>query len=130
MIIVGFVVILLITGLITNKKNEAKPTDETLEFTRKDSLIIFVSFLSSILVDKLTTKFFNEHYTIVAIVSLFIYLLVLILVNANREKFIKYKQDQIIKVFQALSDIFGRVKPEEIDFSNIPFQLEEDKETR
>lgn len=130
MAIVLFLFMLLITIQVTNKKNNTKATNEVLEFTKMDSFIIFLCFLGSILVEFLSKKFFNDNYFIVTASSSVFFLMVLIIVNKHREDFLKNKQDQIIKTFQALADIFGKVKIEDIDFSNVPFEIEEDKKLK
>lgn len=129
MIIVAFFLILILTVQMTNKKNEAEPTDEMLTFERKDSLIIFGCLLFSIFLNWFSHKFFENIYFIILGISSGVFLMILIIVNINREAKIKRKHDQIIKVFQALTDVLGGVDIESINFSQVPFELEEDDKT-
>jgi hypothetical protein len=129
MIVALFVLALLLTVTITNKKNEAAPTDNTLEFGRSDSLVIFLCFVSSILFQILLPKIplFQGRMLLVSLVVGAVYLMVLIIVNNNREKKIQHEHDQIIKLYQSMADIFGAVGVEDIDFANTPFKFEEDR---
>lgn len=129
MIVFSFFIILALTLQITNKKNGASPSDEILEFERKDSLIILICLISSFLIDHIAKNFFKNIYTIILFISSGIFLMVLIIVNINRETLIKKKHDQIVKVFQALADILGRINESDIDFNDVPFILEEDPKT-
>ena len=129
MITIGFIIILLITINMTNKKNEAKASDDVLEFTKGDSFIIFLLFLSSIVVNNIAKRLHlsGKDFWLCFGISMFVYTCSLILVNNNREKFIKKKHDQIINVYQALADILGKV---DIEYENTPFILEECKKTK
>lgn len=129
MIIVAFLIILVGTVQATNVKNSARPSDEILEFSRKDSLIILICMCSSILLHIIFKNFFNKFYFIALCVSSGVFLMILIIVNINREALIKKKHDQIIKIFQSLTDILGRVEVEDINFNEIPFTTEEDPKT-
>ena len=128
MVIIVFLLILLITINITNKKNEAKASDEVLEFEFKDSVAIFVLFIVSILINKSIKLFSLQKYSLYILgFSALFFSCCLIIINTNREKMIKRKHDQIINVYQALSDILGKA---EIVFENMPFTIEEDKKLK
>lgn len=129
MIFWAFLLILAGTIQMTNIKNDAKASDDTLEFNRKDSIIIFCCMILSLLISFISKKFFKDFYMLILAISCGIFLMILIIVNINRESNIKKKHEQIIKVFEALQDIMGTVKREEIDFSNVPFSIEEDKKS-
>lgn len=129
MIIISFFIILTITVQVTNKKNSASPSDDILEFERKDSLVILIFIILSVIIDRVASSFLKDYYYIILFVSSGVFLMVMIIVNINREALIKKKHDQIIKVFQALADVLGRVNVADIDFNEIPFELEEDKES-
>lgn len=121
-----FILILLITVNIVNKKNNTKANDEILTFSRSDSLIIFGCFALSILIDVVIRPLLPDIYMIIAGIGGAVFLAVLMIVNMNREKQIQKKHDEIIKIFQALSGILGKVKVEDIDFINPPFKYEFD----
>lgn len=129
MLTLVFFIILAITVEITNKKNNTKGTDEILEFEKGDSLIILICVILSVLIDLIAKNFLKDFYIIIFFTSCLCFTATLIIVNNHREALIKKKHDQIVKAFDALADIFGRVKHEEIDFLNIPFILEEDPKT-
>ena len=127
MIIAIFVLVLIATVSITNKKNEAAPTDEMLEFERSDSMIIFVCMLSSIALQFVLPHLLSRSHMLIATgIIASIYMCILIIVNMNREHKIKQKHEQILKVFQSLVDIFGNIPAEDIDFSNVPFKFKDD----
>lgn len=128
MIVLIFLIVLLITINITNKKNEAKASDEVLEFEFKDSLAIFILFILSILINKSIKLFSLEKYAIYIILfSTLFFTCALIIINRNREQMIKRKHDQIINIYQALIDILGK---QEIQFENTPFIVEEDNKLK
>lgn len=128
MIVIVFILILLITINITNKRNEAKASDEVLEFEFKDSVAIFILFILSILINKFIKIFSLQKYSLyILLFSALFFTCSLIIINTNREKMIKRKHDQIINVYQALSDILGKV---EVTFENMPFIIEEDKKLK
>ena len=126
-----FFLVLLITIQITNKKNDAKASNDVLEFERSDSFIIFLCFISSlignIILKNLKLKVTN--YLVILFIFGFIYAMILIIVNNNREKIIKEKHDRILNVYQALTDILGKFDPSEINFEETPFSIEEDPKT-
>lgn len=126
MIIIVFLVILLITVTLTNKKNEAAATDQNLEFEQKDSLLIFAMLILSIILHNILKNFFPKAYLIVTLVFSLISMMTLVILNMNRERKIKHHHDQIVRVFQALTDVLGRIDESDIDFSEIPFQIEEE----
>lgn len=128
MITIVFIAVLLLTIQITNTKNDTKANEDILEFNKKDSMIIFICFMSSFVLNKiLELKAFKNYFWVIIGISFMVYLMILIIVNNNREKLIKKKQEQIIKIYQALIDILGKVDTENIDFTNTPFEYEEDK---
>lgn len=129
MIVLAFFVILTLSVIITNKKNEAQPSDEMLEFSPQDSLIILICMASSFILNYLAKTFFLSFYWVITLIASGVFVMILMIVNVNRENIIKRKHDQIIKTFQALTDILGNVNVENIDFTNIPFTLEEDPKT-
>lgn len=129
MIFWAFLLILAATVQMTNVKNDAKADDEILEFGRKDSIIIFICMIFSLLLSFIAKRFFKEFYMLILAISSGVFLMILIIVNRSREQNIKKKHERIIKVFEALQDIMGAFKPEEIDFSDVPFEIEEDKKT-
>ena len=129
MIVLAFFVILTLSVIITNKKNEAQPSDEMLEFSPQDSLIILICMASSFILNYLAKTFFLSFYWVITLIASGVFVMILMIVNVNRENIIKRKHDQIIKTFQALTDILGNVNVENIDFTNIPFTLEEDQKT-
>ena len=49
------------------------------------------------------------------------------IVNLHREQKIQRTHEEIIKIYQSLQDILGRIEIEEIDFENVPFQYEIDQ---
>lgn len=55
--------------------------------------------------------------------------MVLTIVNIWREESIKKKHDQILNIYQSLSDIFGRIDIEDVDYEDTPFKYETDKKT-
>lgn len=124
-------IILSITIQLVNRKNNINDLDENLlEFDKKDSLIIFFCLLTSFavnyiakFVDKKTENIIN--YWLVIFISSFIYTMILVIVNMSREKSIQRKQEQICKIYQALSDILGKVERENIDFTKTPFTYSE-----
>lgn len=120
------VIILMLTVQLTNHKNAVKLNEELLRFDKKDSLIIFLCFLSSFIVNKIAKNYDFKKYWLIIGISAFVYTMVLVIVNINREQLIKRKQDQIIRVYQALVDIFGKVDIQNINYENLPFQIEED----
>lgn len=129
MIVFSFFIALMVTTKITNQKNGASTNEEILEFERRDSLIILICMLSSFAINWIANAFFKSYYWVIFAVSSGLFLMILIIVNINRETLIKRKHDQIVKVFQALADILGRVEVEDIDFNDVPFSLEEDRKT-
>lgn len=126
MLTLSFIIILLITIQITNIKKSTKANEDILEFARVDSLIIFSCFMSTFLINFIINKVFVNYYWRSILIISFFYLMILLIVNNNREILIKNKQDQIIKVYQSLADIIGKIEIENIDFVNTPFQFEED----
>jgi hypothetical protein len=69
----------------------------------------------------------KEHFLLFALGLGGVYLMVMTVVNMNREKKLIYQHDQIVKLYQSLADIFGAVAVEDINFANTPFKWEEDK---
>lgn len=123
---IGFLIALLITIQATNIRNSSKGTEDNLVFTRGDSFIIFGCFLSACLIDLLS---YLDIYLYIVGGCTALYFLLFIIINAHREKIIKDRKDNIIQVYEACSDILGKVNKEEIDFDNTPFQLEKDEKT-
>lgn len=126
---IGFLIALLLTIQIINVKNGAKGTDESLQFTRADSMVIFFSLVSAFLIDIFCEKYLSSIYIYIVLAATAIYFLLFIIVNINREKNIKNKHEQIYKVYQSCADILGRKDIEDIDYDNIPFSIEEDEKT-
>lgn len=124
----GFIVVLVVTVQMTNLKNNEKGP-ESLEFTFKGSLVTFFCFLSSFFVSWFAKKFFTKYYWLIIAISSFIYLMVLMIVNYTRELEIKKKHEEILRLYQALSDVLGNVDVANIDFSQVPFQYEIDSKT-
>ena len=126
---IGFLLALLITVQVINVKNGSKGSEDNLQFSRKDSLVIFFCFISSFLFDFIFKKYLPNIYIFAVLFITAVYFLLFTIVNFNREKDIKNKHDQILKIYQACADIFGRVDSENIDYDNIPFELEKDDKT-
>lgn len=127
MIIFLFFMILLISVQITNKKNEAQNSAEVLDFGRKDSLFIIMFLALAIIINMV--RGYLPKYNIVMVVYSGVFLMTMVILNKSREVKIKKKQQDIISVFEALSEIFGRVDVSNIDFENIPFEIEYDSKT-
>lgn len=124
----GFLLALLVTIQITNVKNGSKGSEDSLQFTRKDSLIIVIAMISSFVFDEIFKRL-PDLYVYCYVGTTMVYFLLFIVVNANREKVIKNRHDQIFKIYQACADILGRIDAEKIDYDNIPFELDEDDKT-
>lgn len=129
MIIISFFIILALTIEITNRKNGAQNSEEILDFGKNGSLIVLLCIVASFIVEFVAKNFLKDFYYVILFIASGIFLMILIIMNINREALIKKKHTQIVNTFQALTDIFGRVEIEDIDFENIPFQLEEDPKT-
>ena len=130
MILLLFFVFLLVSTMITNRKNEAKETDDNLLFDERDSLIVLLCMITAPILDKLLSTFLPKYYWIGVVLVPTIYLAILMIVNLNRENLIKEKQEIISKIYDGLSQIFGKVKREDIDFTAVPFTYELDSKTR
>jgi Ca2+/Na+ antiporter len=125
MLIFGFLIVIFITVQVTNRRNDAKPTDEVLSFSRADSTIIFLLLVLAFVM-QLVANMFNDRINVaITVVFLLVSAAVLMVVNMNREKAIKRKHDQIVRVYQALYPILGQVDPADIDFESIPFEMKE-----
>lgn len=129
MLTLAFLIALVATTVMINKKNNDN-SQESLVFEKQDSLIIFGIFLFSILFDTVINKVINLPVVPIFIGGVAVYFLIFIVLNARREVIIKNRQDQIIKIYEALKDIFGSVDREDIDFGDIPFTFEIDKATK
>ena len=123
---IGFLIALLATIQITNIKNGSKGTEDNLVFTKADSLWIIAAFIVAFVVDK-----FSYHPKYLLFVGGFTVLcfMLFVILNAHREKTIKDRHEQILKIFDACTDIFGKKNPEEIEFDNVPFKMETEDKT-
>lgn len=128
MLIVSYLIALVATTVMINKKNNDN-SQESLVFEKNDSIIILLLLLSALFVDIIVSKFVKLSWQIF-VVGLIFYFFAFIVLNARREIIIKNRQDQIIKIYEALKDIFGKVNREDIDFGNVPFKFEIDKATK
>ena len=71
----GFLIVLVITILSTNSKNGSKATEDTLQFERSDSIIIFIDLLCSFIIDNITTHFIkNSGFIIHFLLCIMLYL--------------------------------------------------------
>lgn len=124
MTVVIFIVMLLISIQITNKQNNTKASNEILEFERSDSLIILFCLILSWVTDRVIKQWFENQRIPIVIAMSSLLLMALVVVNYNRDKSIKMKHDNVKLVYQALSDIYGKMEPENIDYNQLPFKLE------
>lgn len=129
MITIIFLIVLIASIKIINNKNGAGVNDEILSFDMKGNMIILICFASSFILNIIVNKFFNKYYFPVIIFSAGAYSMILTIVNIWREESIKKKHDQILNIYQALTDIFGKVVVDEVDYDNMPFKYETDKKT-
>lgn len=129
MIIAAFLMSLVVTTMMTNKKNDTATTDESLEFNTASSVQIFLCMVSSFLFQWISSLFSGNFRTVFALVMFGVYLCLMMVINITREKRLKERQDQIIRVYEALSDIFGRISREDMDFGKTPFSFEMDKKS-
>ena len=125
-----FLTVLLGSILSVNKKNEQKTTDESLIFEGKDSLVILGCLIGSIILNFIFKNYLSNMYFISAIASSIPFAIIMAIVNGNREKRIRNKQEQILKIYEATEDMVGKKKVEEIEYDNVPFEYELDEETK
>lgn len=133
MFVFMFLAVLAGVTMSFNRKNNEKNTAVALQWERNDAIALFVCFMSSVAAQWLwpyAVGLFDlraRKLELPVFVGLgLVYALMVTLVNLNRERGIQRRHDKILKVYQSLSDIFGQVDPQDVDFDSLPFKLEED----
>lgn len=125
MYILIYFLVLGITTYLFDKKNEVETNDEFLKWTKKDILIMGISFLVSIILEILGSFFLPKFFLLIEIVAL---LLVFVYVNKNREKTIQEYKSQIEQIFDSISSVVKIKEKEGIDYNDLPFKIEKEKD--
>lgn len=125
MFLLSYFIILCATITITNKQNEVNASDEVLEFTRNDSLIIVLVGLVVFILELIVPNFLSDFYLPILVITSLAEAMIFVIVNKNRDMQIKKQHEQINKVYEALGKLI--IKPKDgIDYNNIPFVTEEE----
>lgn len=117
-----FIISLIASIWMINNKNGASGDGESMAFEFKDSLIILSFFILTFLLNFIFKNFMPKIYVLAAFVSILPDMILVSIVNANRERKIRTKQQLVQEVYESLADILGRVDPDDIDYDEVPFE--------
>lgn len=127
MYIFAFIVVLCATILINNKvKSISSDNNESYEFDKTSIIVISSLFLLGILLNFIM-KNFQDHYFLVLAIYSGASLAGIMIANQLKMQRIEKRREDIDEIYDILDKIL-RTNPEDIDYNNVPFEIEYDKE--
>lgn len=129
MFILAFIVILCILMMINNKvKHIASDNNDSYEFDRNSVFILLGLLLLGVSLNFVMKNFMNQY-----LIVLGIYCAVssagIIVANQLRIQKIEERRADIAEIYEILDKIL-KTKKEDIDYNNVPFKINYDKEDR
>lgn len=123
MFVLSFVVLLSITTMLNNKKEDINEENvNSFKFDKRGVVVILMCFLTGITLDFLVKKYFYEKFFITLGIYSFLCLSSLIIINQFRLMAIEKEKEEIKQIYEIL-DVLVMPKNREIDYNEVPFEI-------